>query len=137
MKYQRLFLIILTTFILSLGASEAKKAIEKRIAPVGSVCVEGEECAKAVVTTAASSASGIRSGEEVYNNSCATCHSIGLAGAPKFADLASWGSRPDEGIEHLTEQVKNGLNGMPPMGMCMDCADEELTAAVQYMLDSL
>ena len=45
MKYQRLFLIILTTFILSLGASEAKKAIEKRIAPVGSVCVEGEECA--------------------------------------------------------------------------------------------
>jgi cytochrome c5 len=72
-----------------------------------------------------------------YDKACATCHSIGLAGAPKFADLSSWGSRPDEGIEHLTEQVKNGLNGMPPMGMCMDCADEELTAAVQYMLDSL
>ena len=139
MKYQRLFLIIFTTFILSLGASEAKKAIEKRIDEIKSqlVIAEGEECAKAVVTAVASSASGIRTGEEVYNNACATCHSIGLAGAPKFADLSSWGSRPDEGIEHLTEQVKNGLNGMPPMGMCMDCADEELTAAVQHMLDSL
>jgi len=137
MKYQRLFLIVLTAFVLSLGASEAKKAIEKRIAPVGSVCVEGEECAKQVVASDVVSTSEIRSGEEVYMNACATCHSIGLAGAPKFADLASWGDRPDEGIEHLTEQVKNGLNGMPPMGMCMDCADEELTAAVQYMLDSL
>jgi len=136
MKYQRLFLIVLTAFVLSLGASEAKKAIEKRIAPVGSVCVEGEECAKLVVASDVVSTSEIRSGEEVYTNACATCHSIGLAGAPKFADLASWGDRPDEGIEHLTEQVKNGLNGMPPMGMCMDCADEELTAAVQYMLDS-
>jgi len=125
MKYQRLFLIVLTTFVLSLSASEAKKAIEKRIAPVGSVCVEGEECAKAVTAS------------EVDTNAFATCHSIGLAGAPKFADLASWGDRPDEGIEHLTETVKNGLNGMPPMGMCMDCTDEELTAGVQYMLDSL
>mgnify|MGYP000043948211 FL=1 len=137
MKYQRLFLIIFTTFILSLGASEAKKAIEKRIAPVGSVCVEGEECAKAVAASEVVSTSEMRSGEEVYTNACATCHSIGLAGAPKFADLASWGDRPDEGIEHLTETVKNGLNGMPSMGMCMDCTDEELTAGVQYMLDSL
>ena len=27
-----------------MGASEAEKAIEKRIAPVGSVCVEGQDC---------------------------------------------------------------------------------------------
>jgi cytochrome c5 len=26
---------------------------------------------------------------------------------------------------------------MPPMGMCMDCSQEELTDAVQYMLDAL
>ena len=43
MKNSRLFFIIIS-FILGMGASEAEKAIEKRIAPVGSVCVEGQDC---------------------------------------------------------------------------------------------
>ena len=46
MKYSRLLLITIS-FILSLGASEAEKAIEKRIAPVGSICVEAQDCAVA------------------------------------------------------------------------------------------
>ena len=33
--------------IFSLGASEAPKAIELRIAPVGSICLEGQECGSA------------------------------------------------------------------------------------------
>ena len=44
MKYSKIFLIISFGFVLTLGASEAKKAIEKRIAPVGSICLEGEDC---------------------------------------------------------------------------------------------
>ena len=98
MKYSKFILIICAGVVLSLGASEAKKAIEKRIAPVGSVCVQGQECGTAVTETVVSS-SGSRSGEEVYTNACATCHNIGLAGAPKFADASSWGARPDKGIE--------------------------------------
>ena len=47
MKYSKLLLILFTGLVLSLGASEAKKAIEKRIAPVGSVCVQGEDCGNA------------------------------------------------------------------------------------------
>ena len=136
MKYSKFILIICAGVVLSLGASEAKKAIEKRIAPVGSVCVQGQDCGTAV-TEAAVSTSGSRGGEEVYTNACATCHNIGLAGAPKFADASSWGARPDKGIEALTASVKNGLNGMPAMGMCMDCSDDELSSAVQHMLDSI
>ena len=136
MKYSKFILIICAGVVLSLGASEAKKAIEKRIAPVGSVCVQGEECGTAVTETVVYT-SGSRDGEEVYTNACATCHNIGLAGAPKFADASSWGARPDKGIEALTASVKNGLNGMPAMGMCMDCSDDELSSAVQHMLDSI
>ena len=58
-------------------------AIKKRIAPVGSVCVQGQDCANAVAAASPIS-SALRSGEEIYVNACATCHSIGLAGAPKF-----------------------------------------------------
>ena len=50
MKYSRLLLITIS-FVLSLGASEAEKAIEKRIAPVGSICVEGQDCAVAAAPT--------------------------------------------------------------------------------------
>ncbi len=121
---------------LGLGASEAKKAIEKRIAPVGQVCVEGQDCAKEI--TVISSSSGVmRSGKEVYDVACTTCHAIALAGAPKFGDRLSWGERANEDLDHLVETVTNGLGGMPPMGMCMDCSQEELTNAVQYMLDAL
>ena len=31
-----------------------------------------------------------RSGESVYTASCAGCHSIGVAGAPKFDNKADW-----------------------------------------------
>ena len=52
MKYSKIFLIISFGFVLTLGASEAKKAIEKRIAPVGSICLEGEDCGSAPVASA-------------------------------------------------------------------------------------
>ena len=43
----------------------------------------------------------------------------------------------NEDLDKLVETVTNGLGGMPPMGMCMDCSQEELSDAVQYMLDAL
>jgi len=58
MNYSRL-LLILISFILSVGASEADKAIEKRIAPVGSVCVQGEDCGSAAAPVASPSASSL------------------------------------------------------------------------------
>ena len=47
MKYSRLLLITIS-FLITVGASEAEKAIEKRIAPVGSICVEGQDCGSAI-----------------------------------------------------------------------------------------
>jgi len=58
MNYSRL-LLILISFILSVGASKADKAIEKRIAPVGSVCVQGEDCGSAAAPVAAPSSSSL------------------------------------------------------------------------------
>ena len=137
MSYSKILITFLVAFfVLGINSSEAEEAIKKRIAPVGSVCVQGQDCANAVAAAAPIS-SALRTGEVVYVNACATCHSIGLAGAPKFADASTWGVRPDKGIAALTMSVKNGLNGMPPKGMCMDCSEDELSSAVQHMLDSL
>ena len=137
MKKPVFFIVVLLALAtLGLGASEAKKAIEKRIAPVGQVCLEDQDCAQEVKIVA-SIQGGMRSGKEVYDTACTTCHAIALAGAPKFGDRVSWGERANEDLDHLVETVTNGLGGMPPMGMCMDCSQEELSDAVQYMLDAL
>ena len=132
-----LFIVLgLALTTIGLEASEAEKAIEKRITPVGQVCVEGQDCAQEV-SLISSNPDVIRSGEEIYEAACTTCHAIGLAGAPLFGSKVIWGERANEDLSVLVETVTNGLGGMPPMGMCMDCSQEELTDAVQYMLDAL
>ena len=137
MNKAKFFLIpVLVLLVQNSFTSEAEKAVEKRISQVGKVCVEGQECAS-TSTSISPSTSLVRTGEEVYDSACKTCHAIGLAGAPKFGDRISWGERANEDLGHLVETVTNGLGGMPPMGMCMDCSQEELSAAVKYILDAL
>lgn len=68
-----------------------------------------------------------------YASSCFACHSSGAAGAPKTGDVEAWKPRLEKGIDALIASVRNGLNGMPPTGLCADCTDEELTALIEYM----
>ena len=83
------------------------------------------------------SSSEIRNGKNVYEIACSVCHQAGLAGAPIFGNSSSWGERKNKALEELTHSVKNGLRGMPAMGLCMNCTSSELEEAVQYMLDAL
>lgn len=77
-----------------------------------------------------------RTGEELYTGKCSVCHAAGIAGAPKFGDAAAWAPRAEKGMDALLATAKTGLNAMPPMGTCMDCSDDELKVAIQYMLDA-
>jgi len=75
-----------------------------------------------------------RSGEEIYTQYCTTCHTVGVAGAPKKGDADAWAPRQAKGIPAMIERAKKGLNAMPPKGLCMDCTDQELEAAIDFML---
>lgn len=70
---------------------------------------------------------------EKYNASCAVCHATGAAGAPMTHDVEAWKPRLDKGIETLVQSVNNGLNAMPPKGMCFDCNDDEYKAMIEFM----
>ena len=70
---------------------------------------------------------------EKYNKSCAMCHNMGAAGAPKAHDEAAWAPRLEKGMDALVASVKNGLNAMPPTGLCADCTDEEYQELIKYM----
>ncbi len=113
---------------------KVEQEIAERTKPVGEVCLQGEACASAVKSAAASS--GPRSGEEIYNASCTSCHAAGVAGAPKLGDVASWEPRIAKGMETLYSNSINGINAMPAKGLCMDCSDEEMKAVVDYMVEA-
>ncbi len=72
-------------------------------------------------------------GEATYNTKCIVCHGSGVAGAPKFGDKAAWAPRIATGMDALLSSAINGKNAMPPKGTCMECSEEDLKAAIEYM----
>jgi len=88
----------------------------------------------------ASGAAFAADGEAVYNQACMACHAQGVAGAPKFGDAEAWASRIEQGMETLYENSINGFQGdagvMPPKGGFTNLSDDEVKAAVDYMVEN-
>lgn len=79
-------------------------------------------------------------GKAVYDQGCMACHAQGVAGAPKFGDAEAWTNRIAEGKETLYEHAINGFQGeagmMPPKGGFTNFSDDEVKAAVDYMVEN-
>ncbi|WP_296057064.1 c-type cytochrome [uncultured Amphritea sp.] len=127
-----LFAVALGFLATSAMANTDNDAIAERLQKVGSVCVEGDDCGGAAAPAAAA---GARSGSDVYTASCAACHASGVLSAPKFG-TSDWADRSAKGMETLLNNALNGFNAMPPRGTCASCSDDEIQAAVEYMVDS-
>ena len=114
---------------------QQEKAVAERLAPEGEVTLESDVVSTAPAIDTAAGAEP-RSGEEIYNKACTTCHMVGAAGAPKLGDVAAWEPRIAQGMDTLYANAINGIRGMPPRGLCMDCTDEEIKASVDYMVEN-
>ncbi len=75
------------------------------------------------------------SGEEIYKSTCVACHGAGVAGAPKFGDVAAWAPRIKEGYDKVVGIAIHGLNAMPAKGGNADLDDVEVARAVVYMVN--
>ena len=69
---------------------------------------------------------------------CNACHGLGVAGAPKVGDAAQWVDRIAQGMDVLKKHAIEGYQGdagfMPAKGARLDLSDEEVNAAVDYMV---
>lgn len=116
-------------------SAQAEDSAAVNTAPVGQGCLQGQPCASAV---AASAGGAAKTGEQVFNTTCTSCHSTGAAGAPKVGDAAAWEPRLTERTkEGLYKSAVGGFKGMPPKGLCFACSDDELKGAVDYMLSKI
>ena len=121
----------------AIAAHNTAQALAERVAPVGQLNV----VAGAAGHTAEAAEQGPADGAAVYNSGCAVCHAAGVAGAPKTGDAAVWQSRLAQGAAALIQHAIDGFQGetgvMPAKGGNPALRDDEVTAAVEYMLQQL
>ncbi len=79
-------------------------------------------------------------GKTTYDSACQACHAAGVAGAPKLGDVAAWKDRIGQGLDTLVEHSIKGFQGdagmMPPKGGFANLSDDEVKAAVAYLVES-
>ncbi|GAB3630400.1 cytochrome C [Pandoraea terrae] len=95
--------------------------------------------AMASLKTAAPAAAGGSSadaGKKLYDTVCMACHASGVMNAPKFGDKAAWAPRIKTGMDTLHNAALKGLNAMPPKGGASTASDDDVKAAVDYMVNA-
>jgi len=123
-------------------------ATAARIAPAGAVYAgdTGRAAMQAAADAAAKAAAsqvaygGTTDGKEIFDQLCTSCHTSGVAGAPKVGDKAAWAPRVAEGIDTLVKHAIEGYHGpdgnfMPAKGGNPALTDEQVTNAVHWIVD--
>lgn len=108
-------------------AEQAKEKTVQMTKQIKEKAAQAEQKVKGMMETSSS-------GEAIYTKNCVACHKSGVMGAPKTGDKAAWAPRIADGIDKLTETAIKGTAKMPPKGGNADLSDDEVRAAVEYMV---
>ena len=76
-----------------------------------------------------------RSGKEVVDQVCASCHRTGAQGAPQIGDNNAWAARSSQGLSSLTQSALKGIRQMPPHGGNPGLTDTEIARGIAYMVN--
>ncbi|NRB22668.1 c-type cytochrome [Shewanella sp.] len=78
------------------------------------------------------------SGQAVFVENCASCHSGGfkgwITGAPAIGEKQAWQEFLAKGVDKMSQATIEGVDGMDPMGGCDSCTEEQIVAAVEYLV---
>jgi cytochrome c5 len=76
-----------------------------------------------------------RSGKQIVDAVCASCHGTGANGAPRIGDRKAWEKRAAQGLTGLTEHALAGVRKMPAHGGNPGLTDREIERAITYMVN--
>lgn len=111
--------------------------ISERLAPVGMERVGEEPIVQASISSSAEAVETTEMsgpGQQVFTAVCATCHVSGLLQSPKLGSKEDWAPRITKGLETLYTHAINGFRAMPARGGNAGLSDDEVKAAVDYMV---
>ncbi len=69
------------------------------------------------------------SGEKVYEQKCAVCHTEGGGNAPKLDNKSYWHARLEKGVDFMFQQVINHDHHVN----CYKCSHREVKEVVKYI----
>ena len=123
------------------AAGDAASAAGDTAADMAQAGQEAAGDAAAAAAAAVAPAAGgadLALGQTVYEGKCKACHGTGAAGSPKLDDKANWAPRIAQGMDTLVKHALEGFKGtvgyMPPKGGFATLTDDEVKAAVAYMV---
>lgn len=76
-----------------------------------------------------------RTGKQVVELSCGSCHVKGENGAPKIGDQKAWANLAQRGLSGLTASALAGIRKMPPHGANLSLSDDEIRRGIVYMVN--
>jgi cytochrome c5 len=117
------------------GDGKAAQRVELLLA-AGAAAAPAPAAATAPAAAAATGGGSKADGKGIYDKTCVTCHSIGVAGAPKVGDKAAWAPRLAGGVGALVQSAIKGKGAMPPKGGNAALSEAEIKAAVEHMVAS-
>jgi cytochrome c5 len=88
-----------------------------------------------VTATGALGQGSERTGKEVVDTLCISCHGSGVAGAPKIGDAKAWSDRAAKGLTGLSQSAMAGVRQMPAHGGNLKLTDTEIERAITYMVN--
>jgi len=69
----------------------------------------------------------------LLNSKCVQCHANQHTGAPLIGAREEWRSVVNQGEFVTLSNVVQGIRGMPPLGYCSACSEEDLMAITRFM----
>ena len=69
----------------------------------------------------------------LLTNNCMQCHARPGIGVPLAGDAAAWKERAAQGEERMLLNVVHGLRGLPPLGYCSACSEDDFRVLIRLM----
>lgn len=69
----------------------------------------------------------------LFGEICATCHVQPGIGAPIVGRPDDWADARARGLEQMLARTVDGYLGMPPLGTCGSCSEDDFRALIRFM----
>ena len=118
-------------------------SVESNTAPFAREAIAGQDNSAMTIQAPAGAGPAIalavpKSGKDLFESVCTSCHGAGIAGAPKAGDKAAWAPRIAGGKATLYQHALAGFTGkagvMPAKGGRTDLPDDLIKQGVDYMV---
>jgi cytochrome c5 len=117
--------------------------VESTTAPFAKEAIAGQDNSAMTIKAPAGAGPSValsvpKTGKDLFDSVCTSCHGAGIAGAPKAGDKSAWAARIAEGKPALYQHALNGFQGksgvMPAKGGRTDLPDDLIKQGVDYMV---